>query len=403
MIKRIVCLKLALAILLSTPAVFSGEPSQRMIRVSIIEGKPFVNIKLTGPYVVTACDTDAILKVGDSLVNTRVMPTNRGILFGEELLLAKHIKIKAEINGSTYVNDVRYKGEIALNNNDKGLRVVNSIELEEYLCGVLPGEAHYWWPFEILKAQAIVARTYALYQSYVNKKWSFDLTDNSFSQIYKGKGIEKLRTNKAVSATKGKVLAYKGRIFPAYFHSTCAGHTEDAGNLWDIDLEPLKGVACQFCRRSPHYYWKRKISKRQLMETLEKSGYKITDIEKAEVLDRNISGRIKKIKFTDHKSVETELTITEFKNAMEQGFIRAANFNVKIIGDYIEFAGLGWGHGAGMCQWGGYAMAQKGSRYDDILMFYYPGAEIMDKDQAKGYYVPAQNTEKKNNNLKNTK
>ena len=96
--------------------------------------------------------------------------------------------------------------------------MVNELDPENYLRGILCNEIAPWWPLDALKAQAVVARTYALYQRQFTKNKDFDLTNDIYSQVYGGKTSEKWRSNRAVDLTRGEILTFKGNLFPAYYH-----------------------------------------------------------------------------------------------------------------------------------------------------------------------------------------
>ena len=172
------------------------------------------------------------------------------------------------------------------------------------------------------------------------------------------------------------ILTYHNRIFPAYFHATCAGHTEDAALLWNIDIEPLKGVVCNFCKESPHFNWHRVLPLKQIKNTLLEAGYQeCADIRDIIILNRDASGRIRDLNIeTTNKDIK--ISAKQFRNIFGPNIIRSTNFNVHIAGNDAVFEGFGWGHGVGMCQWGAYFMAKQGYNYDEILKYYYPQAEI---------------------------
>ena len=253
--------------------------------------------------------------------------------------------------------------------------------MEDYLYGVLSQEVSHRWSMESLKAQAIAARTFALYQKAQNKLQSYDLRSDIYSQVYGGMNPERWATTKAVSVTKDKVLIFNGKVFPTYYHATCAGHTEDASNLWNINLGPLKGVACDFCKRSPHYYWSKEISLWALQDKLKSSGYTISKILSVTLLSQNPSRRVEKIEIKDEAGVAIIMTAKDFRQMLGPNELRSTRFESSIKWNKLMVKGSGWGHGAGMCQWGAYGMARKGKKADEILKYYYPGAEITTLDK----------------------
>jgi stage II sporulation protein D len=314
------------------------------------------------------------------------MPKDRALFLNGEIMPESSFIAVLERGSGLYVNGKRYRGELIVKAKREGLLVINRLDIEEYLGGVLPGEVPFWWPMEALKAQAVAARTYACYYRFVNRNNEYDLRDDVYSQVYKGKNKEKFKTYLAVKATSGEVLTYKDKIFPAYFHSTCAGHTENALILWDVDIEPLRGVSCPYCSISPFYKWKRVISKKIFIETLNSSGYNFRDIDGVRVKERNQSSRAKEVVVEYLNGKEIVFEGGNFRYIMGSKIALSSNFEVSVKNGEVIFEGKGWGHGVGLCQWGCYGMALKDYGYKDILEFYYPGAEISPIESVKGYY-----------------
>ncbi|MFH1478997.1 MAG: SpoIID/LytB domain-containing protein [Candidatus Omnitrophota bacterium] len=275
-----------------------------------------------------------------------------------------------------YINNRQFRGEIDIIRKDDGkLMVINHIDVEEYLYGVLYHEVSHRWPIEVLKAQAIAARTYALYQKFTTTNKYFDLTSDVYSQMYGGRTSETYITRKAVNLTMGEVLTYEGKVFPAYFHATCGGSTASSNSIWSIDLLPLRGVKCAYCEFSPHYAWKKDFKSIDIEASLKKAGYDLT-IVSIDILKRDPSGRVLEMVIKG-KDKLVKLDGNKFRLIVGPDLIRSADFNVKVSGKYIFFDGKGWGHGVGMCQWGAYGMAKEGWRSEEILEYYYPASKLI--------------------------
>lgn len=147
-----------------------------------------------------------------------------------------------------------YRGQIQVNVGSSRLQVVNSVGLEAYLYGVVPREVPSTWPAEALKAQAVVARSYALA---VRKTGAYDLYADTRSQVYGGVQAEKPSTNAAVDATAAEVLFYEGRVATTFFFSTSGGRTADVGDVWagGDGLPYLVSVPDPYDNASPHHSW----------------------------------------------------------------------------------------------------------------------------------------------------
>ena len=146
----------------------------------------------------------------------------------------------------------RYRGSIQVDANGGRLRAINFVGLEPYLYGVVPSEMPFGWAPEALKAQAVVARSYALA---TRKSGAFDLYPDTRSQMYLGLDHEKPSTNAAVDATAGKVLLYDGAVAKTYFFSTSGGRTASSEDVWGTSIPYLVSVADPYDSISPYHTW----------------------------------------------------------------------------------------------------------------------------------------------------
>jgi len=354
--------------------VFAQSPNY--IRVAIIQDVSSFRLKIKGFYEVINLKDGQSLSRGKNL-NTTVELCKYGILLGRLEANTSKLVIKPEAQDAIIINGRRFRGNIQIirNNSDK-LAVINQIELEDYIKGILYHEVSHFWPMEALKAQAIVCRSYALYQAQENKAKDYDLTADIYSQVYGGSTSERYRTNEAVMETRGTVLEYENRIFPAYYHATCGGHTEDAAELWNINIVPLRGVACNYCKDSPHSAWHYVLSLVEIKDKLDGAGFKlIGDIKDIRIAGRNKSGRVTNLEIESLQK-KVIISVKDFRNIIGPNIIKSTNFSINIVEGDAVFEGWGWGHGVGMCQWGAYFMAKSGKTYEEILKYYYPGAVI---------------------------
>ncbi|MFZ2937915.1 MAG: SpoIID/LytB domain-containing protein [Candidatus Omnitrophota bacterium] len=358
---------------LSAFSLYAQDP--RIIRVAIIQDANSLGLDIKGSYEVMDVHSGEILYRGRGL-KTTVTVYKSGILLGKVKSNTSKVLVRTEPQDVILVNGKVFRGTIQFIKKDiQQMLVINNIELQDYIKGILYHEASHYWPLEALKAQAVVCRTYALYQKQQSLSKDFDVTGDVYSQVYGGKTSERFRTNKAVEETSGIVLMYKGKIFPAYFHATCAGHTEDASQLWNIDIPVLKGVVCDFCRESPHFSWHEVLSLDEIEKKLKGSAYKLDNLIGIVIVNRNKSGRVASLKLITKKK-DKIISAKDFRNIIGPNSIRSTNFNITIVDRDAVFEGIGWGHGVGLCQWGAYFMAKNGTRYEEILKYYYPESEI---------------------------
>jgi stage II sporulation protein D len=172
-------------------------------------------------------------------------------------------------------------------------------------------------------------------------------------------------------------MTWDGKLFPAYFHACCGGHTEDADMLWKTNLPVLKGRPCPYCQDSPHFYWSRKVSIWPVRKALLEKGYKCGKITAFDVAGYDASGRATEILI---KTTAENLKIpsNQFRIIVSPTLIKSTNFTVELKDEFLYFEGKGWGHGVGLCQWGACGMAQDGFTTEEILEFYYPHSQIID-------------------------
>lgn len=352
------------------------------VRVLVEEKQALMRLKIDGDYSIKALPSTREMKKGRG-IHLPITATQRGVKIGDQEWLVQGFRIEPSDDRDLYLDGRRFRGNMdILKDATAGpLIAINNVNIEDYLYGVLPHEVAHWWPTEALKAQAIAARTYALYQSKVSASQLFDVRSNTFSQVYGGSTVERFRANQAVDATKGMVLNYQSEIFPAYFHASCGGKTAAAKELWKIDLVPLRGsVACRYCWFSPHYDWSTKIPLAELEEITKKNGRILGQILKIEAVTQTPSGRVGSLRISGNLG-EAVLAAKDFRVWVGGNRIRSAFFSARVYDDIAEFHGRGWGHGVGLCQWGTLGQALIGRNHRDILKFYYPESVIKEEKE----------------------
>jgi len=273
---------------------------------------------------------------------------------------------------------------------------INNVPLETYLAGVISAEMPSYWEAEALKAQAIAARTYCLYiKSRFGKNRNWDIKATQANQVYKGVAAETVRTNNAVNATAGMVLCCEDESgtceqFPAYYSSVCGGHTENAQDVFGESAPALAGVDCPYCKeitRPDIFYWPMAaFDKKYVTERIIDRYPNLKDlgkIEKIETLKENIYGsnlkRIVSVKLTGSTGKTGILRAEDLRLAIDSTGSKIQSASCIIVSlekEFIFVAGIGFGHGAGLCQYGARQMARDGKTAQEILNFYYPNSRI---------------------------
>lgn len=309
------------------------------------------------------------------------------IPFSDDMIVINDEKLRSPIfietaNPHSYliIDGIKFSGKFKLYNENSTLNLVEYVDLERYLWGVLSPEMGPTWPFEALKAQAVAARTYAVF--HINRLSEYDLTSTTKHQIYTG--FEKVSPQiiSAVSETRGKVLTYKNKIFPAYYHANSGGHTTNPSAVWNLEkILPLKGVKDPYAKYSKNYNWTTFITVNDIIGFLNRNAYFVSKIKDLKIYSKDKTGRtVKFLISTDKGPIKIEAkAFREFIGSYEMKSTLITKIEKKNNG--FKIYGRGWGHGVGLCQDGARKMAELGFNYKKILEFYYPGSKIMDLDK----------------------
>ena len=342
----------------------------RDVKVLISEDKNNVTLTASAAFKVKNLETNKLYKVKKG--GTFTINNSKGNITCGNLQSKKGFILTLAESGANFtLNKNKYNGALQILPTRNGVNIIEILDFENYLLGVLPYEMSYTWPLEALKAQAVAARTYTL-KSIEDKKLggNFDLYSDIRSQMYKGSFTVYDRVKQAVQATKGQVLTYKGNKFYTYYHANCGGHTDPVPWLKET-IKPLSGNTCGYCKHAKTYTWKATLNKDTVQKFLEKNNIKGT-FKKIKIAKKFPSGRAKTLTVITNKT-KKEISCNDFRIGVGSTVMKSC-FLTAING--LKLEGRGFGHGAGMCQEGAKGMALDGKNYTDILKQYYPGAEI---------------------------
>jgi len=444
-----------LSLLIFSNIVLTAE-KQPILRVGIFLDQIEANIIGDGTFKIYNLKSNVLVSE-ERNKGIKLLPRDQGIeILGKgvysgpiEIIPVGNTKIIVMFNGQKY--HYRGKIEIDIDKEDKKLNVINIIGIEEYLYGVLKKEISPHWPAEALKAQAVAARTFAIFNmnKYIDQGYNICASTNS--QAYGGVNHEDPLTNKAVDETRGIIMVYKGEPINAVYHSDSGGYTENSENVWGSFLPYLRSVKSKFEEKvsPPHHTWSYSVSEKDLTEKLQKQGHKINTIVSIEADKKSETGRTSELIFTADNNKIISMKTNDFRSLVGADLIRSTLFNIEIIGKELNiqediedrkeikdkeeqkesikeileqkknwtikellelmkknkeeraegmeekvlkaeimksktpltfiFSGSGNGHGVGMSQWGAYGMTLQGSRYQDILKYYYQGIDIIKK------------------------
>lgn len=296
-----------------------------------------------------------------------------------------------------------YYGSFELFTTAEGIVLVNQLDLERYLCGVLPSEMPASYEMEALKCQAVCARSYAYFhmQEFAYPNYNAHVDDSTSFQVY-GNSKEDERSNQAIRETKGQLLWFEDKVARTYFYSTSCGNTasieawgskldEDHAYLQSVKVENSKGE--DYEKDLPWYRWSASVSSDILERAIEGNAEKeIGTLKNLTVLENGDGGIVQKIKVTgsqDSFEVETENKIRslfasdEYQIKKQDGskyhvssLLPSAFFSIEKDGEEYRIQGGGFGHGIGMSQNGANEMAKDGMDYEEILTAFYPGTYL---------------------------
>ena len=278
--------------------------------------------------------------------------------------------------GVVWIGDRWYRGRAYLTPAGQGITAVNYVDLEQYLYSVLGGEMNGNWPQEALKAQAVVARSYALHKRQNSATAVYDLGDTTRWQVYRGVQDESGGTQMAVNATAGQVLTYNQQIIEAVFHSSSGGCTENVEDVWVQPLPYLRSVKDSYDQGAPVYQWSKSVTQSTLSSFAPGVG-RVRDVKI--VRGTPSCNRVVTMKMIGDKGSATisgeklqsalGLKSTFFSISPQVNQVASKSNNQPEPSFMVN--GSGFGHGLGMSQWGAYNMARQGLTYQQIMGHYY--------------------------------
>ncbi|MBN1970017.1 MAG: SpoIID/LytB domain-containing protein [Candidatus Delongbacteria bacterium] len=403
------------------PETFFYPVDKKIIRVGLLESKR-INFKIDQGYRVLG----TILKSGAYISDIyngklRILSGKRVLVSGEELVLEPEFKnssfiIPSKKQGKGWhweqKGNIPYNGEIIISKKGSTCLVVNKLDIEDYLKGVVPSEMPSKAGLEPLKAQAVLARTNA-YHSIVEQNGKYDIFSDVYDQVFLGNLKRSDVSDLAVDLTKNEILTYEEQPIYVYFHAVSGGRTEKSSNVWNnVDLPYItpvwttktvpsldlsnendfkfyiennftsffnlekynvdEGLSYLF----KYYRWELRSSKKSIEARMSKKYKNIGKFKSIDILKRTSSGKVISIKINGDKGsykVDGELSI---RRILSDPPLYSSNFYYDVKGDDILFLGSGHGHGAGLCQSSAIGMAIEGRSYKEIVSLFYPGTKF---------------------------
>ncbi len=233
------------------------------------------------------------------------------------------------------------------------------------------------WPIEALKAQAVAARSYALYKIKKRielKKWGkfldYDIESSERHQM-SGHFFESTKkTSSAVKMTEGEVLlGEKNKFYPIFFHASCGGRTLSPHQVWEENISSYKSTKCPYCHYTKKRNWEQSFSSQEFFKVLAFSNESQKEFSKVKILSNSPENAYWRA-YIGHKLVTLKKSL--FRRVFGRRRIPSNYFSIKVDKEKIILKGNGLGHGVGLCQIGALKMAQNGKNYKEILEHYFP-------------------------------
>jgi stage II sporulation protein D len=366
-------------------------PVDLNIRVRLAHAVDQIELAVTGPYRICQANGQVLVESDNPLSPSPIRlgaAGNPTLCIGQNRLSDGPVDVVPAEDGTIRLGEHRYRGYLRIVPCPEGVTAVNVVHVESYLKGVLRGELPRWFSRATFRAQAIAARTYALYQKLTaGEGREYDVLATEASQVYLGAELECSKAVEAVDYTRGIVLTWSSplgeRIFASYYSSTCGGMTQSVANCKaEPEIPPLAGgVVCQDCRNAPYYYWPSvRLSKQFIADQLRARYSRMAalgPVERIDVLTQTQDGRVIRLKVADSAGNAVELRGEDFRLAVGPYQLKSTRFTVAAEPDAFVFSnGRGFGHGMGMCQYGAEGMARRGATAAQILSYYYPQSHL---------------------------
>jgi stage II sporulation protein D len=363
---------------------------------------PYITLKNATGFKVGQFDANRQFSASNSLGATTitVQPSYGGFVImgasGETLLSLSSSKIgvmpvSATEAGTTYTRPSGYGAsaayyggfELVLSASGGVMSVINYVDIDDYVKGVIPYEVSASWALEALKAQAVCARTYALYNKNGASSYGFDVCNTSYNQVYGGVYTRdgtyyKDRTDSAVNATSGECILYNGSLISAMYSAASGGATEDSENLYGNVVPYLRGVEDTYEQTPSTYTYSGSFTAAELYSKVQSriSGlYDIADVD----CTYTRMGNMLSVTFTDSygntKTYSKADCLTLLRSFTAYTSLRFTITMDSSTGLYTV-SSKGSGHNLGMSQYGAKGMAEAGFTYDEILFHYYTGITL---------------------------
>jgi stage II sporulation protein D len=370
----------------------TAEPPHVRVRLTAETAADF-ELEVSGSYrIESGGPRRSRLEHGERLAACPVTATAAGLRIGNRTFAEPHLEILPSNAGSVWVDGHAYRGTVQVHRIDgQTVAAVNHVPLEAYVASVVDSEMPAEFGPEARKAQAVVARTYAVsHRQSVPREAIYDLYGSTRSQKYLGFQYraadgrllagESEAGRRAAADTAGMICTYGGRPFCTYYSAVCGGQTMYGTEFFTDAAPPLTSVRCDWCRAARHYRWEVSVPRKKveaaLQQRFQARGLRFGSLRHLRPAGPPIAGRLTQFEGDDGRQ-RVRLAADELRELLGNGTLLSPKFTVELRGEEVLFRGAGSGHGVGLCQWGARGLDHAGHSMQQILAFYYPGVKIV--------------------------
>ena len=355
---------LALVALLLAASAAALEPVNRQVRV-LLDLTESVTVGATGAH---SGEVDGEPRFRTAAALDWPVAARDGQLYVDGQRVGRRLLLEAD-GGFMRVNGNRYRGAIRLVAQGDTIEVVNVLDVESYLRGVVPSEMSASWPLEALKAQAVAARSYTM--TSLDPASDYDMCATQECQVYRGVAAEHPRTDAAIAATAGVVVTYGGATARTYYHADSGGKVASSAEVWG-SWSPYLLARTDAQASTPHRAWQVRLDGQVVGSHLTAAGYDVGTVTALRVVSLSESGRVSELEVVGTRGARVLSGSLLTQQARGWG-LKSMSFKVQ---GGLTVSGDGWGHGVGMSQYGARALATAGYDFGQILAFYYPNTGL---------------------------
>lgn len=344
-IKKIMSTALAALVFSAGVMTFDAQPSyaddtQQYIKVGLkyaSTAQDFYALSFSDSVMLGVVDADGftMLETYQDVVDVTIEKTEDGILvwgtdaLGEDFILNENypeanclMPASYEEDGTFSVNGTNYRGGVLFNDEQDTFNLINYVDIEKYLYGVINSELEQGHHLEALKAQTVAARSFTVCKLNTHKLYGFDLCAGTHCQVYKGYDGEYPRTTQAVDETKGETIKYNGKTVAAFYSKNSGGYTQASEEVWSAKEGYLRSKKDEY---SPVYKWESTMTFSDIETKLYAAGYNIGALEKISIEKRYDSGAVAELVFTGTNGTAT-LKKEKVRTVLGGAYIKSTMF-----------------------------------------------------------------------------